>query len=447
MNSKTGLYPLYVAYSIYVEKCKKYPDNALTIDKKNAIWRDTLANNIFVICKTPMAKEITRRTLAGYKNYKVNAHYFEDLVNMLEHKQRQFIDKITRPNYWERKDSKKMEFDAIVGNPPYQETNDKNSRDMSIYYLFMNTAFNISKRVSFITPARFLFNAGSTPKEWNKKVLNDEHFKVVLYKEDSTEIFPSVDIKGGVAITLRDTEQNFGKIGNFTPIKEVKNILEKVLNNGIEPLSKYVYTKSSYSLTELLYKEHAELKGRLTKGNTNIVDANIFKKMPEIFLENKPKDEKDYIMVYGREANNRVYKWIDKRYITEHENLYKYKVFVTGANGKGALGEVLSSPVIANPGVAHTQTFISIGAFDTEFEAKACLKYIKTKFARFLLSTLKVTQNNPKDTWANIPKLDFTTNSDVNWEDNLKEIDKQLYTKYNLTEEEIMFIEKNVKEM
>lgn len=119
MNSKTGLYPLYVAYSIYVEKCKEYPDNALTIDKKNAIWRDTLANNIFVICKTPMAKEITRRTLAGYKNYKVNAHYFEDLVNMLEHKQRQFIDKITRPNYWERKDSKKMEFDAIVGNPPY----------------------------------------------------------------------------------------------------------------------------------------------------------------------------------------------------------------------------------------------------------------------------------------------------------------------------------------
>ena len=173
----------------------------------------------------------------------------------------------------------------------------------------------------------------------------------------------------------------------------------------------------------------------------------IIVKMPEIFFENKPKDEKDYIMIYGREANNRVYKWIDKRYITEHENLYKYKIFVTGVNGKGDLEEVLSLPIIANPGVAHTQTFISIGAFDIEFEAKSCLKYIKTKFAKFLLSTLKVTQNNPKDTWGNIPKLDFTTNSDINWEKNLKKIDIQLYKKYNLTEEEIIFIEKNVKEM
>lgn len=443
INSKTGLYPLFVTYSIYKSKCNKV--DSLTEEKKEELWKETVENNVFVICKTPMAKSITKRTLIGFKDNKINAHYFDDLINYLKNKPDKFIERVLKPNYWNIEGSDKMRFNAIVGNPPYQETNDKNSRDMSIYNLFMDAAFKVSDIVSFITPARFLFNAGSTPKDWNNKVLNDEHFKVVWYKADSNDVFPSVDIKGGVAVTLRNENDNYGKIGIFTPNKELKTILEKTMSENFIPLSDYVYTKSSYTLNKKLYDDNPELKGRLTKGNENIVDANIFNKMPEIFYENEQNFE--CIKIYGRENNNRLYKYINKEYVSNIDNLYKYKIFITGANGTGALGETLSMPVIADPGMGHTQTFMSIGSFETKEEAKSCLKYIKTKFARCLLGTLKVTQNNPKDTWSNIPMQDFSKESDIDWTLSIKEIDEQLYKKYKLDSKEIDFIEQNIKEM
>lgn len=75
------------------------------------------------------------------------------------------------------------------------------------------------------------------------------------------------------------------------------------------------------------------------------------------------------------------------------------------------------------------------------------LKYIQTKFARTLLGTLKVTQDNPKDTWANVPMQDFTPDSDIDWSKSIPEIDAQLYAKYGLSEEEIAFIESMIKPM
>lgn len=125
-----------------------------------------------------------------------------------------------------------------------------------------------------------------------------------------------------------------------------------------------------------------------------------------------------------------------------HDNLMKYKVFVPKSNGSGAIGEVLSTPLIG-----HTQTFISIGSFDTEYEANSLLKYPKTKFARTMLGTLKVTQDNKKATWLNVPLQEFTANSDIDWSKSVSEIDKQLYKKYGLSKEEIEFIERKVKEM
>ena len=134
-------------------------------------------------------------------------------------------------------------------------------------------------------------------------------------------------------------------------------------------------------------------------------------------------------------------------YVDEHDNLLKYKVFVPKSNGSGAIGEVLSTPLIGEPLIGHTQTYISIGAFSTRYEAEAVLKYVKTKFARTMLGTLKVTQDNKKDTWSNVPMQDFTENSDIDWSKSVAEIDRQLYKKYNLSQEEINFIEEKVKPM
>lgn len=170
INSKTGLYPLYVTYSIYRAKCNKYHEEELSIDIKRRLWNETLENNVYVICKTPMAKQITKRTLAGYSDAKINAHYFDDLVNQMKCKQKDFIDKILRSSYWKKGDIGKMKFDAVVGNPPYQEEGES-TRKSPIYHLFYDSAFSISNIVSMISPARFLFDAGQTPKDSVKNLV------------------------------------------------------------------------------------------------------------------------------------------------------------------------------------------------------------------------------------------------------------------------------------
>ena len=125
----------------------------------------------------------------------------------------------------------------------------------------------------------------------------------------------------------------------------------------------------------------------------------------------------------------------------------KFKIILPKANGSGAIGEVLSTPLIGLPLIGHTETFISVGSFATEFEAEACLKYVKSKFARTLLGVLKITQDNTKETWVKVPLQEFTPSSDIDWSKSIPEIDQQLYKKYNLDEAEIAFIEEKVKSM
>ena len=117
------------------------------------------------------------------------------------------------------------------------------------------------------------------------------------------------------------------------------------------------------------------------------------------------------------------------------------------ASGSGKLGEVISNPFIGEPYIGFTETFISIGSFETEIEAINTLKYIKTKFARTMLGVLKITQNMSKETWSKVPLQDFTENSDIDWNQSIPEIDQQLYVKYGLSQDEIDFIETNVKQM
>ena len=341
--------------------------------------------------------------------------------------------------------SKKL-FDYVIGNPPYQEETSDNNRQAPVYDKFLTEAIKVSKCVEVITPARFLFNAGQTPKKWNEQMLNDEHFKVLSYEKDASKIFENTDIKGGVVITIRNEKIEYGKIGVFT----FNEILSKIVNR-INPyikdksLSNLAHPKSQFGFTETLYIENPEFKNRLTKGNEFIIDASIFDKIPEIFFE--LQKNKDDILVQGRHNNQRKGLYILNKYIKQNEGVNKFKVFVTGANGSGQFGEALSTPFIGKPYEIGTQTYMTFGYFDTEEEANACLKYILCKFSRALLSVLKVTQNNPRNVWGYIPLQDFTSNSDIDWSKPIHEIDLQLYKKYGLDEKEIDFIETHVKEM
>ncbi len=442
INSKTGLYPLYVTYSLYREAIKNLSD--ISFERKVEYWDNTIKNQIFVICKTPMAKLITKRTLLGYRNGKTNMHSFDDLVMQLKDKQAQFIQKVLKPSFWNLGGNGQMKFNAIVGNPPYQEEIN-NNRKNPIYHYFYQASFSISNLVTLISPARFLFNAGQTPTEWNIKMLNDEHFSVIDYFSDSRVVFPTAEIKGGVAVTLMDKSRKIGPIVHFTENPITKNIIEKVRKKSNVFVDSIAYPKSTYNLESVIYKDFPEYVGTFTKGNELIVDASIFEKMPKVFSDSQVN--KDDIRVCGRKNNQRTWKFISNKYIRGNDNLSHYKVFITGANGSGRLGEQLSKPIVAKPNECHTQTFMSIGNFNTEIEAKNFEKYIYTKFLRFMLGTLKVTQNNPKDTWANIPLLDFSNNSEIQWYKPVSEIDKQLYSKYGLSNEEILFIEETSEDM
>lgn len=342
-------------------------------------------------------------------------------------------------------------FYAVIGNPPYQEEfNDEGNKTYAkpVYNAFMDAAEEVSERVELITPARFLFNAGSTPKAWNAKKLADPHFTVLQYEADASKAFPNTDIKGGVAVSLYDATRTLGPIGTYIPYDELRSIWEKVTKRGdFAGFDGIVCTAYAYHFTDALHRENPDAANRMSKGHAYDLKSNVLEKLPDIFHEKKPDDGHEYIKILGLVKMRRTYRFIRRDYVNQPDNLPKWKVIVPKSNGSGALGEALSMPLIGQPLTGHTETFMSIGCFDSKEEAEALLKYIKSKFARTLLGVLKTTQDNPPEKWKFIPLQDFTSASDIEWSRSVSEIDQQLYEKYRLDDEEINFIESHVKEM
>lgn len=345
--------------------------------------------------------------------------------------------------------NKLMKFNVIVGNPPYQDRREGTS-DNPIYHLFMDLAYQLSEKVVLVTPGRFLFNAGKTPNQWNKKMLEDQHLKVKSYFNKSSDAFPEVQLPGGIAITLRDKKQKFDKIGVFSKFEELNTILQKVTNApDFESIDSKIFTQNKFDL-ETLYNDYPDYKNIIgSNGREKRLTTSIFDQL-SVFSE-KPTNKND-VFIFGLIKNNRTYRFIPSKYIENHNNTNKYKVLLPKSNGSGALGEVVPTPLIGEPvigkvGTGYTQSFISIGAFNTIQEAESCLKYIKTKFVRLMLGVLKVTQDNNKDVWKFVPLQDFSEKSKEDWSKSIAEIDKQLYSKYKLSQDEIEFIEKMIKAM
>ena len=141
--------------------------------------------------------------------------------------------------------------------------------------------------VEMIHPARFLFNAGSTPKNWNEIMLNDPHLKVPYYEPDSNKVFPalSTPIKGGIAITYRDKKKDFGAIIAFTQSESLNSILHKVTKRAdFKSLSDIIYSRTSYRLTDEMHRDFPDAITRQSKGHAYDMSSNICKILPEIFL-------------------------------------------------------------------------------------------------------------------------------------------------------------------
>ena len=339
-----------------------------------------------------------------------------------------------------------MKFDVIIGNPPYQEETESDStRKPPIFNYFMDESYKCADIVSLITPARFLFNAGYTPTQWNNKMLHDSHLKIQLYEPISGRIFQNTQIEGGIVITYHDNNNDFGKIEIFVKFKELNTILQKVRSKTKHFLNEIISSPLSYQLTTLVNQDYPNLTSRLR--------SSAFSTHPDLFKGEVPKDGKEYIGMMGLLENERRIKYIRKDYIRDGSGtLDKWKVLVSKANGaSGTLGDnaarMISKPSVIGKNIGYTQTFIAIGKFDTEREANNAEKYVLSKFARVMLGVLKITQDCPGPKWAYVPLQDFTSASDIDWSKSVAEIDEQLFDKYGLDERERNFIRTKVKEM
>lgn len=449
INSKTGLYPLYVTYSIYRTKCNQYSDEELTVELQEKLWNDTVENNIFVICKTPMAKQITKRTLVGYNNVKVNAHYFEDLINMLKKKPKQFKDRVLKPSYWKKEGVKEMEFNAVVGNPPYMEMDGgAQSSARPIYQNFVTTAKELMPNfLSFIMPTRW-YAGGKGLDEFRDEMLNDNHIEMLVDCLSPEDIFPNTNIRGGVCYFLWNNDYDniknnvkvktleHGKVAKIAkrPIKvdgldifirhsEAIKILNKVfINSEVDVLMKYVSPRRPFGI------------------DANVVKSNIFKDTSGGLHTS--------VICYGKGMQKG---FMEKNLIKSHvEWIDIWKVMTPRANNIGTeLSDDNLNSFVAKPGTICTESYMLIGINLDLNETKSgrLTRYLKTKFARFLHSLAKASQDATAKTYRFVPTQDFTSNSDIDWSKSIAEIDKQLYAKYGLSKDSIAFIEEKIKPM
>ena len=338
-------------------------------------------------------------------------------------------------------------FDVVIGNPPYQnEAQGASTRAEPIYNKFMDAAYEIGHKAVLITPARFLFNAGQTPRTWNTKMLADKHLMVAHYEPNSDRLFPGTDIKGGIVVT-------YERIGvlipdSIAPMRGVVNKLTKPVTQASESFSSLISSGGIYRYSKLAMNDCLSIISVQGKGTGSKITTSGFDKLNNVvFFDSKPEDDYDSIRLVGLAGGRREHRWIRRDYVNSPTSLDSWKVIIAKANGNGDFGETISSPFVGEPSIGHTDTFLSVGNFTTEAEATACLKYVKTKFTRALLGVLKVTQDNPVRVWKYVPLQDFTSESDIDWSKPVTDIDQQLYDKYNLNKEERDFIESHVKPM
>ena len=351
----------------------------------------------------------------------------------------------------------KVRFCAVVGNPPYQEKpiGDNKGYTPPIYDKYLELAYCLSDYAVMIHPARFLFNAGSTPKEWNKKMLESHSVKLIGFEPDATRIFPGTAITGGIAVTEYNKRTQVTPIGIYIPYEELDSIRKKVIAHGnFESIRSIISGRTPYLFTEDFHIDNPHAKEQLSAGHMYDVSSNAFSTLQNVFLREEPTNNNDYYRVLGRINNLRAYCWIKRRYIRGRlpEYTNTWKVFLPKANGaSGMLGDeparLISKPVVGKNYDIATDTFICVGSFENETSANALYKYITSKFARILLGILKVTQDNTSDKWEFVPMQDFTSTSDIDWTKPNSEIDKQLYSKYGFTPNEIAFIESKVEPM
>lgn len=396
INSKSGLYPLYMAYGIYRARVKASLFAVETVEEQQTVWDKVIAENIFVICKTPMAKSITKRTLAGFRKAKVNTRYFEDLINQIKNKPENFIAKVAKGHsYWKAIDNDNMKFNAIVGNPPYQEVVDQKEStngqkvSISIFQYFQTISEKIGKYTALIYPgSRWIHRSGKGLEKFGLAQMNDPHLALLEFFPCSKDIFKDVAIADGLSIVLKNMEKNEcgftykysvdGKVitiqannpGNdMFSLNPQDNEIIKRLDNAIQSfgcLHDSILPRNLFSIESDFVEKNPSLVKEFN-------DGDYYNPQTEIKLFTNDKA--------GKSGRARWY-IANKNVITSgSEYLNKWKVIVSSAN---AGGQKRSNQIaIVDNHSAFGRSRVALKTFETEKEAQNFFRYATSEIIRF----------------------------------------------------------------
>lgn len=454
INSKTGLYPLYMTYSVFAEKLRDYRDKHMLatdvpIETQNQLWDEVLRDNIFVICKTEMAKSITKRTLRGFRKSKVNARYFEDLINKITNQPELFISKVSNGiNYWKNNTlENNMKFNAIVGNPPYQQmTIGHGAQATALYPIFIDIARKLEPEyISMITPSRWMSKIGIGIKAaWVDEMIKGNHFIEITDYLNASDCFPGVEIKGGVNYFLYSSSY-VGKCKHKIHHKGNCVVKEGHLDGG-----GFGVIIRDAKAVEIIEKINAVEGGTLLTNNFSLLvgplhyfdrDEQLGSNWKGYVME---RDDVHNIKCYvNKQMEPRGYGWISISDVPKcHESIPLHKVYMPAAGGTGSDSQVIGKPFVGDADSVCSFTYIIIG-YDPKnhnFSEKECMNivsYMQTRFFRYCVSIKKKTQHTSRDVFQFVPLQDWSKP----W------TDAELYAKYKLTKDEIEYIESMIKPM
>lgn len=396
INSKSGLYPLYMAYGIYRARVKASLFAVETVEEQQAVWDKVIAENIFVICKTPMAKSITKRTLAGFRKARVNTRYFEDLINQIKNKPENFIAKVAKGHsYWKAIDNNNMKFNAIVGNPPYQEVVDQKEStngqkvSISIFQYFQTISEKIGKYTALIYPgSRWVHRSGKGLEKFGLVQMNDPHLALLEFFPCSKDIFKDVDIADGLSIVLKNMEK---KECGFTYKYSVDGKVITIQANNPEDDMFSLNPQDNEIIKRLdnAIKSFGCLHDSILPRNLFSIESDFVEKNPSLVKEYNDGDyynpETDIKLFTNDKAgkSGRARWYIaNKNVITSgSEYLNKWKVIVSSAN---AGGQKRSNQIaIVDNHSAFGRSRVALKTFATEKEAINFFKYATSEIIRF----------------------------------------------------------------
>ena len=319
-----------------------------------------------------------------------------------------------------------MKFDVIISNPPYQMSDGGLGGSATpIYDKFVIQAKKLQPHyLLMVIPSRW-FSGGRGLDSFRDSMLSDFRIKNLVDYPVSTDCFSGVEIKGGVCYFLWDREYK-GKC-NITTIRQTQQ----------NTMSRYLLQEGCD--TFIRYNEAIDIFEKVRKYNE--------KSFSELVSTQKPFGFRTFVTGSDKKTNTSVLLYANKRigYVEPNEILAnkdwinKYKIFISAAYGAGEdfPHQILGKPILGRPNTCCTETYLVIGCFDDEITTQNVISYIKTKFFRFMVLLHKNTQHTSKKVYQYVPVQDFSKS----W------TDEELYTKYNLSQEEINFIETMIKPM